>query len=338
MLVFGGRLLAWWILTHAALARRLLIVGESEAIDTTVALCTDPHFIDIQIVGVAGRLPEPSVSGVPVVGTLDAIFETALAAGATGIVVATREVTDDLARQLLRCQEAGIQITSLAVLYEQALHRVPVRHLGPTWIVTNVLSMPGRDGSPLAKRLMDIAVALLLAILGIVLAPVLALAVLLESGRPVLYRQVRLGRGGRPFVLTKFRTMYQDAERNGAQWSTVSDPRLTMVGRVLRRSRLDELPNLFAVLRGDLSMVGPRPERPEFVALLEDQVPFYRARLAATPGLTGWAQINHEYGDSIEDAASKLEYDLYYIKHQSLRFDITILARTVWTMLRFRGR
>jgi lipopolysaccharide/colanic/teichoic acid biosynthesis glycosyltransferase len=198
--------------------------------------------------------------------------------------------------------------------------------------------VPGREGSPLAKRLLDIAVALLLAAAAVVLAPVLALAVLIESGKPVLYRQVRLGRGGHPFVLTKFRTMRQDAERNGAQWTHVSDPRLTKVGRLLRRSRLDELPNLLAVLRGDLSMVGPRPERPEFVALLEAEVPLYRARLTATPGLTGWAQVNHEYGDSVEDAASKLEYDLYYIKHQCLRLDVAILARTVWTMLRFKGR
>jgi lipopolysaccharide/colanic/teichoic acid biosynthesis glycosyltransferase len=132
--------------------------------------------------------------------------------------------------------------------------------------------------------------------------------------------------------------MLQDAERNGAQWSQADDPRVTRVGRLLRRTRLDELPNVWSVLGGELSMVGPRPERPEFVEWLEPQIPLYRARLAATPGLTGWAQVNHKYGDSLEDAVVKLEYDLYYIKHQSIWFDLMILGRTVWTIVRLQGQ
>ena len=137
----------------------------------------------------------------------------------------------------------------------------------------------------------------------------------------------------------KFRTMGPNAEADGqAKWSAPGDPRVTRIGRLLRRTRLDELPNLIAVLRGDMSMVGPRPERPEFVERLEREVPFYRARLITAPGLTGWAQVNWSYGDSVKDAAMKLEYDLYYIKHQSIWFDAVILLRTVGTMLRFGGR
>jgi lipopolysaccharide/colanic/teichoic acid biosynthesis glycosyltransferase len=132
--------------------------------------------------------------------------------------------------------------------------------------------------------------------------------------------------------------MRQDAEKAGPQWSTVDDPRTTRVGRFLRRTRLDELPNVWSVIKGDMSMVGPRPERPAFIDMLEAQVPLYRARLAVPPGLTGWAQVTHSYTDSVEDAITKLEYDLYYVKHQSLAFDLAILARTCGTMLHLRGR
>jgi lipopolysaccharide/colanic/teichoic acid biosynthesis glycosyltransferase len=183
-----------------------------------------------------------------------------------------------------------------------------------------------------------VLVGSVLFIVGMLLLPFIAAAIALESGRPIFYKQVRLGRASHPFTLLKFRTMRHDAETNGAQWTSKGDPRATRMGRLLRRTRLDELPNVLAVLRGDLSMVGPRPERPEFVETLERSVPLYRARLAARPGLTGWAQVNHEYGDSVEDAIVKLEFDLYYIKHQSLWLDLMILGRTVFTMLRLKGQ
>jgi lipopolysaccharide/colanic/teichoic acid biosynthesis glycosyltransferase len=138
--------------------------------------------------------------------------------------------------------------------------------------------------------------------------------------------------------MAKFRTMYQDAERDGPQWSPEGDPRTTRVGRFLRRTRLDEFPNVWSVIKGDMSLVGPRPERPAFVAMLERELPLYRARLAVAPGLTGWAQVNHKYTDSVDDALVKLEFDLYYVKHRSIAFDLGILARTVRTMFRLRGR
>ena len=223
---------------------------------------------------------------------------------------------------------------------ERTLRRVPVDHVESSWLLTSFFDVArSSEASPLTKRLIDLAVAVVLMVLGLLLTPFIVLAILLEGGGPVLYRQPRLGRGGRAFVLTKFRTMTNDAEPDGQpQWSAPGDRRVTRVGRLLRRTRLDELPNLLSVLRGDMSMVGPRPERPEFVTQLEREVPFYRARLVVPPGLTGWAQVNSPYGDSVKDAAVKLEYDLYYIKHQSPWFDALILARTVGTMLRFGGR
>jgi lipopolysaccharide/colanic/teichoic acid biosynthesis glycosyltransferase len=171
-----------------------------------------------------------------------------------------------------------------------------------------------------------------------VLLPFIAAAIKLESPGPVFYRQMRAGQGGRPFQLLKFRTMIAGAEADGqARWARAIDARVTRVGRLLRRTRLDELPQLFNVLRGDMSLIGPRPERPELIAVLEQEIPFYRARLLVKPGLTGWAQVNYGYGRSVEDARVKLEYDLYYIKQQSIWLDLVILFRTVEVVLGMKG-
>jgi lipopolysaccharide/colanic/teichoic acid biosynthesis glycosyltransferase len=166
----------------------------------------------------------------------------------------------------------------------------------------------------------------------------IAVLVKITSPGPVLFRQTRVGRNNAPFTLYKFRSMLEDAEaRTGAVWASKNDPRITPLGRVLRRLRLDELPQFINVLRGEMSIVGPRPERPEFVERLEDQVPFYRQRLRVKPGITGWAQINHKYGDTLEDTVIKLEYDLYYIKNLTPSLDAYILFHTAKVMLLLRG-
>ena len=168
--------------------------------------------------------------------------------------------------------------------------------------------------------------------------PVAALALWLEDRGPTLYHQRRVGQGGREFTLLKFRTMVRDAEIAGPRWAVVGDERVTRIGRWLRRLHLDELPQAINILRGEMSVIGPRPERAEFFAALQAAIPFYRARLSVRPGVTGWAQVNHEYGDSIDDALIKLRYDLYYIKHRSALLDLLILVRTVGHVLRGRGR
>ena len=215
---------------------------------------------------------------------------------------------------------------------------MPVRYLGPSWVLANLVGTAHLAQPSVAKRALDLGAGLVIGLVAAILSPFIALAILIDDGRPVLYRQVRLGRGGREFTMTKFRTMRRNAEAEGPQWSSVGDPRATRIGRFLRRTRLDELPNIWAVIRGDMSMVGPRPERPAFVEMLEHAVPLYRARLAVLPGLTGWAQVNHRYTDSVDDAIVKLEYDLYYVKHQSFLFDLGILARTVRTVFSMKGR
>jgi exopolysaccharide biosynthesis polyprenyl glycosylphosphotransferase len=189
-----------------------------------------------------------------------------------------------------------------------------------------------------SKRASDIVLALLGLLLAAPVMAVVAVVVRYTSPGPVIYRQVRVGKDGRLITIFKFRSMRVDAEAGtGAVWAVTKDPRVTPVGRFLRRSRLDEIPQLLNVLRGDMSFVGPRPERPEFVAELTRQIPFYGQRHVVRPGVTGWAQVRHRYGASVEDSQEKLQYDLFYIKHLSMLFDVFILTETVKTVLMRRG-
>ena len=193
-------------------------------------------------------------------------------------------------------------------------------------------------GGSAAKRACDIAAGCAGCLLVGVLLPVVGLAVWLDLGWPIMHRQVRVGQYGRWFTMIKFRTMRRDAERGGPAWARADDPRAGRLGRLLRRSHLDELPQFWNVLRGDMSLVGPRPERPEFVEQLAAQIPRYRQRLAVRPGLTGWAQVHYRYDASVQDAAEKLRYDLYYVAHRGLLLDLSIVARTMRHLLRLNGR
>lgn len=228
----------------------------------------------------------------------------------------------------------------MTTLYEHLLERVPVEHLEPGWLVKSFADAVGtREASRIGKRLVDLVGATVGLVVLAAMSPFVAMATWLDTGRPILFGQDRVGQRDRLFRLLKFRTMVNGAEAEGlARWAAPNDPRVTRVGRWLRRTRIDELPQFLNVVRGEMSLVGPRPQRPEFVAALERQIPFYRTRLLVRPGLTGWAQVNFPYGDSVEDAAVKLEYDLYYIKHRSMLFDALIVARTVGTILRLGGR
>ena len=193
---------------------------------------------------------------------------------------------------------------------------------------------------PYGKRVFDMLAATLLLLLTAPLMALAALAIRLEDGwrTPVFYRQLRVGQGGQPFLIWKFRSMGVNAEQTGVPvWAQANDPRVTRVGRVIRKYRIDELPQLFNVLRGEMSLVGPRPERPEFVARLAAAIPFYDVRHRLAPGLTGWAQLNYRYGDTEADAREKLQYDLYYLKHQSLLFDLMICLLTVEVVLFGKG-
>jgi sugar transferase (PEP-CTERM system associated) len=236
-------------------------------------------------------------------------------------------------QQLVECRLNGVSVTDLSGYFERELGQVPVDTLKSSWFVygdgfaqdavrTNV------------KRAFDIGCALGLLALALPVIVLAIAAILIESGRPVFYRQERVGRGGRTFMCIKFRSMRVDAENDGvARWASARDPRVTRVGRLLRKTRIDELPQLLNVLRGEMSLVGPRPERPAFVEQLSRTVPYYDVRHSVKPGITGWAQVRYSYGASVEDATRKLQYDLYYVKNHSLFLDALILVETVRVVL-----
>lgn len=237
---------------------------------------------------------------------------------------------------MARVRAAGIEVTSPAGFAARYVRRVPPELLGPGELAWGE-GFGARRGFGVAQRALDIAGALVLLLLS---SPVLLasmVAVRLETKGPVFYSQERVGLRGAVYRVTKLRTMHVDAERQGAVWARANDPRVTRVGRILRKTRIDELPQLFTVLKGDMSLVGPRPERPVFVEQLEQHIPLFGLRQAVKPGLTGWAQIMYPYGATIDDARAKLEYDLYYIRQRSLFLDLCVLFHTVRTVLTARG-
>ena len=240
-------------------------------------------------------------------------------------------------QELLECKIKGIEVIELPTFFERAYRQVMLESLNPSWMVLGDGFRQGFFRS-MAKRLFDLTVSTLLLL---VCLPVLLLAVIciyLESGLPVLYRQERVGRGGRAFTLYKLRSMRKDAESNGTpQWAAADDDRITRVGRFLRKSRIDELPQILNVLKGEMSFVGPRPERPVFVDQLVKQIPFYALRHSVKPGITGWAQVRYSYGASVDDAVEKLQHDLYYVKNNSLFLDIMIMIATVEVVVWGRG-
>jgi sugar transferase (PEP-CTERM system associated) len=252
--------------------------------------------------------------------------------GADQIVVAPDERRGLPMPALLGCKTAGFPVVEYLSFLEREIGRVDVKRLELGWLLFS-------DGfcfgvlDRVLKRCLDLAVSLGGLLLGAPLLAVGALAVMLEDGGPALYRQTRITRGGRAFRITKLRTMRRDAERMGAVWAADQDPRITRVGRFLRRTRLDELPQLFSVFTGDMSLVGPRPERPEFTQSLAGQLPLYHERHLVKAGLTGWAQINYPYGASVDDARSKLSYDLYYVKNQGILLDLLIILQTLRVLL-----
>ena len=255
------------------------------------------------------------------------------------ILATTQALHPDLLRELIRCYELGIAVRPMPAVYEELAGRVPVEHLGQKWFLAAFWTEIGLPGlAAAAKRLIDLGMSACGLLVTLALWLPIAVAIRLDSRGPILYRQERLGRGGRPFEIAKFRSMHPGAEPPGeAVWASPNDPRVTRVGAWLRRTRLDELPQFWNVFRGDMSVVGPRPERDSFIRQLERDIPFYRIRLAVKPGLTGWAQIRHPYANTVEDTIRKLEYDLYYVRRQGLLLDLAIIVRTIGVVLTFRG-
>lgn len=343
VLTLGWRLLYVRVFTAPAFLRRVLIVGAGTSGRTLLQIAKElkpPPFLVAGLVDDDPAKLGGAIGGVAVFGDSTQLLRLVEENDVSEIIVAiTGEMNGAMFQALLDAQERGVEITRMAVTYEELLGRVPIHHLESDWLLRSFVDEVRVSGLYLlVKRLMDILGALAGLLVLAIFLPWVSLAVVLESGRPVFFRQARLGQGGRPYTIVKFRTMRQDAEADGrAHWAREGDPRTTRVGSLLRKMHLDEFPQFWNVLMGDMSLVGPRPERPELVAELEKQIPFYRARLLVKPGAGGWAQINYGKGASVEGSAEKLEYDLYYIKHRSLWMDLWIILRTIGSVIGFKG-
>jgi sugar transferase (PEP-CTERM system associated) len=336
---------AWRLLYNAVILRalaleRLLFLGSSSSSREIAAYLADHPESGLSCVGYVDDLDDPDMElpGCRLIGPVSDLTKIVNEIKPDRIVVGMAERRQRLPmEELLRLRFSGIHIQEVQSTYESTFGKVCIREIRPSQLIfTSELGPNPKQVT--FQTIYSFFLALIVAVVTIPIMLLVALAVRLSSPGPVLYRQKRAGQGDVPFTLYKFRSMYVDAEaRTGAVWATKDDPRITPVGRWLRRLRLDELPQLFNVLKGEMSVVGPRPERPEFVTELEKKIPYYGQRHCVKPGITGWAQISYKYGDTIEDTIHKLEYDLYYIKNMSPALDFFIMFHTVKTMLLSRG-
>lgn len=344
ILTLVWRLLYIRVFTTPEFMRRVLVVGGGTAGAALLRVANDLWPPPFYVVGVIDDDPAKQnleIEGHPVIGPSTKIAQVIESHAVSDIMVAiSGEMQGHMFQALLDAQEYGIEIVRMPRAYEELLGRVPIRLLEADWILRAFVDDLRLSGfyEPI-KRLMDIAGGAFGSILFLIMLPFLAIAITLDDRGPIFYSQVRTGRGGQSYKILKLRTMRVNAEVDGKpQWAKEDDERATRAGRILRKTHLDELPQFFNVLRGDMSLVGPRAERPELVEMFQKHVPFYRARLLVKPGITGWAQINMGYAASIEDTIMKLEYDLYYIKHRNLLMDVLIMLRTPPTVFGLRGR
>ena len=326
--------------TSSLLSHRVLVLGVGEEAENVgrVLHKSDP---DIHIVGFY-----PSVNDTEIVVPAQVILsqdrslsDTAHALRVDEIIVAVRERRGGSLplRELLDCKLSGVRVLDLASYFERALGQIRLDSLRVGWLIFGEGFRQSWRRTTI-KRLFDIVVAFLMLLLATPVMLLAAILIVLEDGFPIFYRQERVGLDGRLFKIIKFRSMRNDAESDGKpRWATVDDDRVTRVGRVLRKLRIDELPQLYNVLTGDMSLVGPRPERPYFVDQLTRDIPFFAVRHSVKPGLTGWAQVSYPYGATIDDAVQKLQYDLYYVKNHSLFLDVVVLFETVGVVLTGKG-
>ena len=324
--------------------RRVLLIGAGKAGQTLAELYNSLGTRSFNLIGYVDddrAKVGKTICGLRVLGSSIHMLNLIDVYHISDLVIAINgEIQGATFQSILDAQEKGVEVTRMPILYEEMTGRVPIHHLESDWIIRSFVDGLHVSGFyELTKRLLDIFGGIVGLLIFAITSPFLSLAVALDSGLPVFYSQPRLGKGGLVFKIYKYRTMYQDAEADGEAKTTLeNDPRVTRVGRFMRKIRLDELPQFWNVLRGEMSLVGPRAERPELVAEYQKQVPFYRARLLVKPGLGGWAQINYGYVASVTETAVKIEYDLYYIKHRTLAMDFQIILRTIGTVLRRTGR
>ena len=338
------RILYIRVFTAPHFQRRVILVGGGETGQIILRIVNEITIKPFTLVGIIDDDPAKIgklIEGYEVLGGSEKLLQFITDKGITDLIVAiSGRMQGSMFQALLDAQEMGVDITRMPVAYEELLGRVPIRYLEADWILRSFVDQMRADAYyELLKRTLDILGSLIGLILFLPLFPFIAFAIALDSGFPIFYTQIRMGKGGQLYNILKFRTMNRNAEPDGQpKWAEENDRRATRVGLFLRKTHLDELPQFINVLRGEMSLVGPRAERPELVEWFQQHVPFYRARLLVKPGITGWAQVNQTYASSIPETIEKLEYDLFYIKRRNLFTDIDILFRTPATVLGLRGR
>ncbi|HEY4707445.1 MAG TPA: TIGR03013 family XrtA/PEP-CTERM system glycosyltransferase [Thermodesulfobacteriota bacterium] len=341
--VFAAFQYVWHIGLDVALRQlgfvsRVLILGTGSLANEMGALISSNHHKYVLSGFVDCEINPALVPLVNIVGSGDELYATAKRERAHKIVVSLSDRRGALPlKDMLNCKFSGIEVVDAPTMYEQVTGKLLIENITPSWFIFS-------DGfrtsftRRIVKRIFDVLLAVCWLVLSLPIALLVALAIRLESKGPVFFRQVRIGEKEKKFMLYKFRTMREDAESaTGAVWAQKDDPRVTRLGKYLRKFRLDEIPQLYNVLVGDMSFIGPRPERPEFVEKLKEAIPYYSERHCVKPGITGWAQIKYPYGASVEDSTEKLRYDLYYIKNTSMPLDLLILLETSKVILFGRG-
>ena len=341
---FFWRLVYVRLFTTASKQKRALIIGAGRAGSALAQIVAEQDPPPFTLVGLIDDDPTKKgsiIDGFPILGDHTLLPEIIKNQAITDMILAiSNQMSPGMFQTILTAQEKGMNMATMQDTYESLTNRVPISLLESDWVIRSFIDRKPASGLyRLFKRLMDLVFSLIGMVGLAILFPILALLIRLDSKGPIIFKQIRLGRGGEPYTILKFRTMKdnQDMEREALVTST-NDPRVTHIGRYMRKTHLDELPQIFNVLRGEMSLVGPRSERDELVCIFQREVPFYRARMLVKPGITGWAQIHQNYAETVAETAIKLEYDLYYIENASIIMDISIILRTITNVLGFKGR
>lgn len=324
ILIFTWRKIFYKFIKSSTIANRVLIIGKNKLSDELEEQIKKRPQLGYQVI-VLENLP-------------DNLNKFCLEKNINILVSAINLKDESVSRKIFDCLSLEIDVYNINSFYEQITNKIPVEYIEHSWFLEN-LSEHSKKFYEITKRLIDIILATVGILISIIISPAIALIIKLESPGPIIFKQIRTGKHGNTFMAMKFRSMIQDAEKNGAQWAQKNDNRVTRFGLFMRKTRLDEIPQLLNILRGEMSFVGPRPERPEFVEILEKEIPFYKERLLVRPGLAGWAQLyGPAYGGSKEESLEKLKYDLYYIKNRSLFLDLSVILKTIRVVLNQRGQ
>jgi len=329
------------LLKNRQIAENILIIGYSTEVSEIIKeINNKPAFgYKIKALITVNENEKPNLEGIEIYNNYDNLIEFCKNNKIKTIITAVDERNfPQITADLFSCLPLQINFFNLSAFYEKITGKIPVNTISRNWFLENLASSKSRLYHNF-KRLIDLSISIIILIAFSPFLPLVILAVKFGSAGPIFFKQKRVGKNNLQFIVVKFRSMFIDAENNGAVWASKNDPRVTKFGKFMRKTRVDEVPQLINVIKGEMSLIGPRPERPEFVEELSVQIPFYKERLLVKPGLTGWAQVaGPAYGGSKEESLEKLQYDLFYIKNQSLGLDLSIVLKTIKTILTRKGQ